>query len=330
VGAGARLPSRDTFLVEAGARLPSKGASLAEMGGRLPWMDACLDAARTRLVSRPASLEGASGHAFAGRVLEPGGSAAGTVSHLSSTIFAPRFQKRELARLNPQKARRADPHRPGPGRDLKGDSRGDDDPRMVRGPAMPLDFGKEKIVMSGNTVTKLTLAKRALDLVAGTQKHSPNGSFTLGSATYTAANLVQLFQGLADAIANVDLAKAGWQDALKSMGDAHAKAVPVLRAYQSWLAATYGNAPATLADYGLAPRKVPTPPSADAKAAAVAKREATRQARHTMGKKQKLKVTGTVPQAVSAPATPASAPIAPSPVASAPAGTSAGTAPRVA
>jgi hypothetical protein len=135
---------------------------------------------------------------------------------------------------------------------------------------------------------KVTLAKRALDLVAGTLKHTPNGSFTIGSESFTAANLVQLLQGLADAIAKVDGAKAAWQDALTSLDDEHTKVVLVLRGYQSLLLATYGNAPATLADYGLTPRKGPTPPSADVKAAAVAKRVATRKARHTMGKKQKL------------------------------------------
>ncbi len=181
---------------------------------------------------------------------------------------------------------------------------------------------------------KVTLAKRALDLVAGTLKHTPNGSFTIGSESFTAANLVQLLQGLADAIAKVDAAKAAWQDALTSLDEEHAKVDPVLRGYQSLLLATYGNAPATLADYGLAPRKGPTPPSADVKAAAVAKRAATRKARHTMGKKQKAEIKGTVPATTgSAPATdaPASPPVAPSPVASAPnPGTSAGTAPRTA
>ncbi len=178
---------------------------------------------------------------------------------------------------------------------------------------------------------KATLAKRALDLVAGTLKRTPNGSFTVGSESFTAANLVQLFQGLADAIAKVDAAKAAWQDALTSLNDEHAKVDPVLRGYQSLLLATYGNAPATLADYGLAPRKGPTPPSADVKAAAVAKRAATRTARHTMGKKQKAEIKGAPVTAGSAPTTaaPASPPVAPSPVASAPnTGTSAGTAPR--
>ena len=185
------------------------------------------------------------------------------------------------------------------------------------------------------TRNKVTLAKRALDLVAGTLKHTPNGSFTIGSESFTAANLVQLLQGLADAIAKVDATKAAWQDALSSMDEEHAKVDPVLRGYQTLLLATYGNAPATLADYGLAPRKGPTPPSADEKAAAVAKRAATRAARHTMGKKQKAEIKGAAPvttgSAAPATAAPASPPVAPSPVASAPnTGTSAGTAPRTA
>jgi hypothetical protein len=138
--------------------------------------------------------------------------------------------------------------------------------------------------MTINMNSKVTLAKRALDLVAGTQKHTPNGAFTLGSEAYTTATLVQLLQGLAEAIANVDTTRAAWQDALASADDEQAKAVPVLRAYQSMLLATYGNAPATLADYGLVPHKGPTPPSASVKATAVLKREATRTARHTMGK----------------------------------------------
>jgi hypothetical protein len=184
--------------------------------------------------------------------------------------------------------------------------------------------------MTINMNSKVTLAKRALDLVAGTQKHTPNGSFTLGSEAYTAATLVQLLQGLAEAIANVDTTRAAWQDALASADDEQAKAVPVLRAYQSMLLATYGNAPATLADYGLVPHKGPTPPSASVKATAVLKREATRTARHTMGKKQKAAIKGSVPDTTPA-TSPAASPVVPSPVASAPnTGTSAATAPHVA
>jgi hypothetical protein len=148
--------------------------------------------------------------------------------------------------------------------------------------------------MSGNKVTKSSLSKRIRDLVAGTQKHTPNGSLTLGNVTYAAPALVQLLQGLADALDATDAARARWQDALKNATDARAKVGPLVADYQAWVSVTYAGAPSTLADYGVTPRKVRTPLTVDQQAAAVAKRTATRAARHTMGKVQKLKVKGNV------------------------------------
>jgi len=185
--------------------------------------------------------------------------------------------------------------------------------------------------MSATKVTKAALEQRIRGLVAGTQKHSPNGSLTFGGATYTATALVQLMQSLADALGAVDSAKASWQDALKNATDVRAKVGPVVQAYRTWLVATYGNAPSTLADYGLTPRKAPTPLTAEQKVAKAAKAEATRTARGTMGKKQKKDVKGTVP--ATAPGTPstASPPVAPSPAAGAPSqGTPGAAAPRLA
>jgi hypothetical protein len=172
--------------------------------------------------------------------------------------------------------------------------------------------------MSSAKVTKATLEQRIRGLVAGTQKHSPNGSLTFGGATYTATALVQLLQSLADALGAVDSAKASWQDALKNAADVKAKVGPVVQAYRSWVVATYGTAPSTLADYGMTPRKVPTPLTAAQKVAKATKAKATRTARNTMGKKQKKDVKGAVP--TTAPVTPstASQPMAPAPVASAP------------
>jgi hypothetical protein len=71
----------------------------------------------------------------------------------------------------------------------------------------------------------------------------------------------------------------------------------------------------TLADFGLKPRKTRTPRTPEQKAASVAKSLATRAARHTMGSKQKAKVTGAAPHAapVTAPS-PTTAPSAPKPV----------------
>jgi hypothetical protein len=158
-------------------------------------------------------------------------------------------------------------------------------------------------------VTKYSLSKRIRDLIAGTQKHTPNGSLTLGNVTYAAPALVQLLQGLADALDATDAARARWQDALKNATDARAKVGPLVADYQAWVSVTYAGAPSMLADYGMTPRKVRTPLTVEQQAAAVAKREATRAARHTMGKVQKKKVKGTV--TTTAPATQLSAAAAP-------------------
>jgi hypothetical protein len=46
-------------------------------------------------------------------------------------------------------------------------------------------------------------------LIAGTQKHLPNGSFTIGSVTYTSASLVQVLQDLVSAMQARDAAETG-------------------------------------------------------------------------------------------------------------------------
>jgi hypothetical protein len=160
--------------------------------------------------------------------------------------------------------------------------------------------------MSTYKATKTSLSKRIRDLIAGTQKHTPNGSLTLGNVTYAAPALVQLLQGLADALDATDAARARWQDALKNATDARAKVGPLVADYRAWISVTYAGAPSMLADYGVTPRKVRTPLTVDQQAAAVAKRAATRKARHTMGKVQKKDVKGTVTTTV-APSAPASA-----------------------
>jgi hypothetical protein len=167
--------------------------------------------------------------------------------------------------------------------------------------------------MSGTNVTKATLAQRIRDLIAGTQKHPQNGQLTFGGATFTDAALIQLLQELANATAAADSARANWQDALKNARAEQAKVVPIIQAYRSWLVTTYGNAPALLADYGVTPHKAPTPLTTDQQAEALAKRAATRTARHTMGTKQKKQVKGTVSTVTTTPP-PAAPPVnAPAP-----------------
>ena len=142
--------------------------------------------------------------------------------------------------------------------------------------------------------TKTSMKQRALDLVAGTQKHAPNGPLTLGSTSFTAPSLEQTLQSLVDATIAADAARAAWQDALGKMKATRANVVPVMQDYAAWVAVTYRSTPSTLADFGVAPRKARTPLTSSEQAVAVAKRLSTRAARNTVGKVQKKAVKGDV------------------------------------
>jgi len=166
--------------------------------------------------------------------------------------------------------------------------------------------------MSGTTTkesSKATVLAQLQALVAGLQKQLPNGSFTLVSTVFTTAALVTALQGLIAALTAVDTAQAGAKAALVAWEAEAAKMGPIVLALKRTLLSMYANAPDTLAVFGLKPRKVPAPRTAAEKAATAAKAKATREARGTTGKKQKLAVTGNVTGVTITPVTaPAPAP----------------------
>ena len=67
--------------------------------------------------------------------------------------------------------------------------------------------------------TKAAALAHVQALIAGTTKHFPNGSFTIGSTTYTSASLVQVLQGLASAMLARNAAETGAKDALTAEQD---------------------------------------------------------------------------------------------------------------
>ena len=89
---------------------------------------------------------------------------------------------------------------------------------------------------------------------------------------------------------------------------------PILQTFTRFLQAMFAGALPTLADFGLSPPKVAAPKTSEQKAAAVAKAEATRIARGTTSKKQKLAIKGNVigiqvtPITAPSPAAPAAQP----------------------
>jgi hypothetical protein len=178
--------------------------------------------------------------------------------------------------------------------------------------------------------TKAAALAHVQALIAGTTKHFPNGSFTIGSTTYTAASLIQVLQGPANAMLARDAAQTGAKDALAAEQTAQTQMGPIVKAYERLVLAAFANATQTLADFGLTPPKARTPLTTEQRAARAAKAKATRIARGTTSKKQKLAVKGNVTGVIVTPVTaPTAAPPPAQPVTttpSAPAASPAGTA----
>jgi hypothetical protein len=166
------------------------------------------------------------------------------------------------------------------------------------------------------TTGKVTDTVLAQQLIAGIKKHlSTVSSLAFGNGTLTPVQVETSLQTLIDLRTAVDDARAATK--AKIVAEA-AQAVPLrnlMAALVAFVKATYGNTPDVLADFGLKPKKARTPLTIQQKAAAAAKRTATRAARHTMGKNQKKVVKGTITTIVTTPPTAASTPVAPGPAA---------------
>jgi hypothetical protein len=176
--------------------------------------------------------------------------------------------------------------------------------------------------MSVQIRSNASVTTRATQFVAGIQKHLANvPSITLASAAYTPAQITAAFTLLVSLFADVATA----QSAVKAKLAAKQAQAPTVRslmsAFASYVKVTFSESPDVLADFGLTPRKAPTPQTAEEKVVAVAKRASTRKARGTTSKKAKLAVKGNVVSVVLTPVqagtpavAPSAAPDAPAPV----------------
>lgn len=148
--------------------------------------------------------------------------------------------------------------------------------------------------MTTKSKGKKTVSALATQLIAGTNKRLASTTQVLiAGSSFTPAQVIEKLQAIVNLRSNVDAAKASTKAKL-----AVEKAdMPALRAlmgaFVTFVNAAFGNQPDALADFGLHP-KARTPLTVEAKTAAAAKRKATREARNTMGSKQKKSVKGNV------------------------------------
>jgi hypothetical protein len=163
------------------------------------------------------------------------------------------------------------------------------------------------------TSTNSKTSKLALfrQIVAGLLEHFPGQTMALGGTTITVADLVAKLNVVIGLLTTADASQKTWKQDVAAANKASSGLAPTLKNLRRYLQGVFGVDSEVLLDFGLTPEKPPvtTPETA---AAAVAKRAATREARHTMGKKQKAAIHGTVaPTTAPAPV----APTAPTPVA---------------
>jgi hypothetical protein len=138
-------------------------------------------------------------------------------------------------------------------------------------------------------------ANLATQLIAGAQKHLANMTQLLfDGGTHTVAEVIAKLQSLATLRSDVDAARSTLR-AKVTVERAQAPALVLfMHAFEAFVRAMFGNQPDVLADVGLAPRKTRKQLTVEEAAAAKAKRDATRAARCTKGKKEKLTVKGDV------------------------------------
>jgi hypothetical protein len=150
--------------------------------------------------------------------------------------------------------------------------------------------------MTTNNSNKTDKATRVGQLIAGTKKRFPNANqtITLEGASVTVDAVTKQLQGFLDNRQAVLAAKATVKAKVAAENTQMPALNALIKALIAFLRVTFGNDPEALADFGLAPRKAPAPLTAEQKAVAAVRREATRAARGTKPPKQKKAIHGNV------------------------------------
>ena len=150
------------------------------------------------------------------------------------------------------------------------------------------------------------------NLIAGLKKHAATlPSLTYAGVTVPTTTIITTLQSRIDARTNTATNRATWQAVVQTERATIAQSKATVSGTRQALKVMFAGQIEMLADFGLKLPKPRTPLTTEEKAAAKAKADATRAARHTMGSRQKAKITGTNPGPVTEPAPePATAPVA--------------------
>ena len=151
-------------------------------------------------------------------------------------------------------------------------------------------------------LTKAVRSDRNRKAIAGVRKQlASTKTVVLDGVSYAPDDIVKALQGSIDAADATIAITAQFHKTVDAERAANATADTVYAGLKTYVTSQYKTSPDTMADFGitLPSRQVP---DAATTATAVEKRQATRVARHTMGKRQKANVKGTVTTPTAAPA----------------------------
>lgn len=142
--------------------------------------------------------------------------------------------------------------------------------------------------MATKSKGKASVSTLAQQLIAGTNKHLANtAQLLIAGGSFTPAQVTTKLQAIVNLRSDVNAARATTKAKVAAEATDMAPLRTFMDAFVTFVKAAFGSAPDVLADFGIQP-KSRTPLTVEAKAAAAAKRAATRVARNTMGPKQRL------------------------------------------
>jgi hypothetical protein len=150
-------------------------------------------------------------------------------------------------------------------------------------------------------------------IVTAAEEHLAGKTVVLQGKPWKSADLIKALQGAIAALHAADALHANW---IKAVADEKSTyrtvTLPLIKALRAYLVATFGETSQVYIDFGFPQPRLRAKPSIETSSAALQQRLATRKARNTMGKKQRLAIKGVVQPVTAQAAAPSPSPVAPS------------------
>jgi hypothetical protein len=149
----------------------------------------------------------------------------------------------------------------------------------------------------GTSITIASILSSNTQRMKGIQTHLKNGKVevSINGQNMKVSDVTGAFQASVDAQAAVSSAYGKYKIALAAREATEEQRRLVDDGLKNYVFSRFGADSEAAHDFGYAPKKV-TPPDVETKAKAARKGLATREARGTMGKKERLKIKGVLPE----------------------------------